>query len=284
MLKTLNQEEYEQYIDFAYTLALDISKSAFPSYCDGIKTKVDFIERSKRCFERTHEEILLFVHEGSVEGWIHYYALPEDDYVSFCAFNIRNHAGIAVDEVITYLGEKYSCCRLYFGLPEENNEVISRLESLHFSKEEESFVDILHFDNSPISLPVGELVPVTKRNFSDFAKLHEVHDDDMYWNNLRLQAVIEDWKIYLIYENEIPVGAIYFTYMDKGMMEIFGVDYASSQYDMQIFNNLLLCALHEAKNAGMKHVVFFTGSDEHPWTKQLGFQMLSKYVLYSKDI
>lgn len=284
MLRPLDRHEFDKYVDFAYSMALDLTKSAYPTYCDGIKTKADFVHQAKRAFERENEEILLFEHDGSIEGWIHYYALPEDQYVSFCAFNVRNHAAVAVDEVVAYLAQKYGGCNLYFGLPAQNEAVISHLETLQFVKEDENYVDVLHFEDYQASEPVSGIVRVTKKNFSAFAGLHKVHDEDMYWNNLRLLAAIEDWNIYLLYENGSAVGTIYFCYIDGTMMEIFGTDYADEQFSSEVFCKLLTHALNEGKHAGMQHLVFFTDEEDHPTVAQLGFNLVSKYVLYSKRI
>lgn len=284
MLRPLQEQEFDHYVDFAYALALDLAKSAYPTYCDGIKTRADFIQQAKRAFGREHEEILLFEHDGSIEGWIHYYALPEDRYVSFCAFNVRQCAAAAVDEVIAYLAQKYSGCDLYFGLPAQNEAVISRLESLRFVKEDENYVDVLHFEDHHASEPVSGVIRVTKENFGAFAELHKVHDEDMYWNNPRLLAAIEDWNIYLLYENGSAVGAIYFCCINGTMMEIFGIDYAGDRFSSGVFRKLLTHALNEGKAAGMRHLVFFTGEEDHPTAARIGFKLVSRYVLYSKRI
>ncbi len=60
MLRTLKQEEFEQYAEFAFSLVLDLSKSSYPTYTDGIKTKEDFIRTAKKALEKENEEILLF--------------------------------------------------------------------------------------------------------------------------------------------------------------------------------------------------------------------------------
>ena len=48
MLIKPTREEGETYIDFAYELALDPSRSGYPTYADGIKTKEDFAEQPWR--------------------------------------------------------------------------------------------------------------------------------------------------------------------------------------------------------------------------------------------
>ena len=52
MLRSCSKEDFDLYADFAYELALDLTKSGYPTYCDGVKTKERFIERSLKAFDR----------------------------------------------------------------------------------------------------------------------------------------------------------------------------------------------------------------------------------------
>ena len=78
MLRTCSRAEFEAYSNFAYELAMDPTRSAYPTYRDGIKTMETFLRRSRKAFERDAEEMLLFEDDGEVQGLIHYYWLPED--------------------------------------------------------------------------------------------------------------------------------------------------------------------------------------------------------------
>ena len=283
MLKILKEENFYEYIDFAYDLALNLEKSVYPTYTDGIKTKEDFIDRALNAYKTENEEILLFEMNGKVEGWIHYYALPEDEYVSLCAFNINNHIEKAIDEFISYISSKYSGCTLYFGLPTENTTIIYYLEQLNFEKQEECNVDVLLFNNYVPLKEEMETVRITRDNYSDFEILHKVHDEDMYWNNKRIKEEVEKWDIFLIKENDQPLGTIYYYCLDS-FMEIFGVDYLNNQYDEAIFKALLTKSLNEGKQSGMESLTYFNDDIEHKIISQLGFNHVSKYVLYTKVI
>ena len=57
MLRIPTANEFEEYSERAYVLALDPSRSSFPSYADGIKTTEDFLAIAKRGFESENEEI-----------------------------------------------------------------------------------------------------------------------------------------------------------------------------------------------------------------------------------
>lgn len=283
MLKKLEEKDFDQYVEFAHSLALDQSKSAYPTYTDGIKTKEDFITRAKKAFARENEEILLFEVAGKVEGWIHYYALIEDKCLSFCAFNINEHAEIATKEFIQYASEKYSGFTLQFGLPTVNVAVRATLEKLDFNKVDECNVDVMHFEQYHVQKEMVDTVKVTQENYSEFAKLHARSDEDMYWNTERILESLDEWHIYLLYRSGEVAGAIYYMYYDI-MMEIFGIDYAGDRFDETVFRHLLVKALNEGKKDGVSNLIFFNGTEEHGIVVDAGFEHVGEYVLYEKLI
>ncbi len=284
MLRVLQEEELEKYIDFAYTLALDLSKSVYPTYADGVKTKEDFVARSRKAFGRENEEILLFEINEAVQGWIHYYVLKEDGYISFCSFNMNAYAELAVDEFLDYISGRHKGNVLYFGLPTENVAVLQHLIELNFLKEDEEYVDVLFFNEYEMLANNSPIVKVSKDNYSEFAKIHRIHDEDMYWNNERLYNDLDNWNIYLYYEESKVVGTIYYCFNVESMMEIFGVDYVDGCFNSKVFMQLMIKALNEGKNAGMKYLVFFHNENEHDMVEELGFRHVSKYVLYTREV
>lgn len=125
MLRICSKEEYKQYVDFVYEIALDPSKSGYPIYSDGIKTKDMFLSRSGQAFSRDTEAILLFEYEGIVEGWIHYYVLPEDKYISTVSFNILFHTEKALREFLELIHKQYKGYELYLGYPMDNVKAVN---------------------------------------------------------------------------------------------------------------------------------------------------------------
>lgn len=283
MLRELEQEEFATYVDFAYSLASDLEKSVYPTYADGLKTKSDFVERARKAYQRENEEILLFEADGTVEGWIHYYALKEDNYLSFCSFNIANGVERAIDEFISYAELKYSGCTVYFGFAKQNERMRTRLEELAFEKQEECNVDVLCFDTFAYLPEECETIKVMRENYSEFAALHKMSEEDMYWNSERMLEKLEEWNIYLLYKAGKVNGAIYFCSYGTSM-EIFGIDYAEQQYDERIFKALLIKALNEGKRLGMTDLTYFNDDAEHAVIEEMGFRHVSKYVLYTKEL
>ena len=87
MLIPLQEKDFDKYVDFAYELALDPARTFYPVFFDGIKTKEDFIARARKAFSKPEDEILLYQTDGAVEGWLHYYHLPEDHYIQLYSFS-----------------------------------------------------------------------------------------------------------------------------------------------------------------------------------------------------
>lgn len=73
MLVKAAKEDIEQYMDFAYSLALDQTKSGYPLWSDGVSTKEKFVDYVWKSYHNEDREILLFVIDGAVEGWIQFF-------------------------------------------------------------------------------------------------------------------------------------------------------------------------------------------------------------------
>jgi N-acetylglutamate synthase-like GNAT family acetyltransferase len=132
MLRLCSEKEFDQYKDFAYELAMDLTKSGYPTYCDRIKTKAMFIDRSLKAFERETEQLLLYELEGQVQGMIHLYWMPEDHYLSTSLFLINKNTERAISEFCAYAREKFNGYDLYLGFPADNHGAVSYLTNHGF--------------------------------------------------------------------------------------------------------------------------------------------------------
>ena len=164
MLKPLTKDNYKNYLDWAYGLALDMSHSGYPTYADGLKTRAEFDENAVLAHEREHEGALLFEDEGKTLGYIHYFALPEDKYLDTRAF----------------LGQKYPGFTMHFGFSEQNTRAVNHLIELGWPLDEESLVAVMKFEEYTPRPETAELVHITAENFERFAALH-AHMDGKIW-------------------------------------------------------------------------------------------------------
>lgn len=284
MLRALKQEEFEQYAEFAFSLALDLSKSGYPTYTDGIKRKEDFLDTARKAFEKDNEEILLFSLEGEVKGWIHYYFLPEDNYLCPESFLTESSPETAVEEFICYVSEKYSGADLYMSFPEENKRVIAYLKADGFRQLEHSYPQVMHLEEYTLHRASKQAIRLTEEMYEAFAQLHDTQAGEMYWNSERIKKALDDWSIYAYYENGQMLGALYC--LNEGLMlEIFGIDFLDGVFREDCYRALMAECLNDAKNRGDKHLTYFAEEErELAILQEFGFHGIGTYVCYSKRI
>lgn len=284
MLRIPTANEFEEYSERAYVLALDPSRSSFPSYADGIKTKEDFLAIAKRGFESENEEIYIFEHGGEMRGWIHFYVLTEDKYIGIEAFETDGFEKEQFAEFAALLKEKYAGYEVTAGFPSQNERAVSAAIENGFEIIEESAVNILFFSNYEPQPESGRVEPLTKKNLAVFAKLHD--KVEMYWNTKRLTEAYFDgdkWRIYLTEKNG-KAAAIYFVFAGN-IAEIFGLDF-SDGFDGTAAEELLTAALNEAKkNVSAKAMYWFTEDErETELAKRFGAEKFTDYKAFCLHI
>lgn len=281
MLRKLSENEYKQYLDFAYELSLDLSRSCYPTYADGLKTRADFDEVAARAFNREHNELLLFEEGGEALGLIQYYAIPEDSYAQVQLFSVKKNVRQAAEELVAYLRGRWAGFMFYFGISETNREAAEALEGMGFQLYETNHVGVLRFEEYTPQREEQAPVRINRENFPRFAALHA--PVDIYWDNAHLLEDLDNWHIYLLEEDGQALGGIYFRYVDQSM-EIFGIDFPGDVFQPEVFRALMLRAMNQAKADGMADMTFFHGDEERPVVEGLGIRRLDLYQGYSKRL
>lgn len=285
MLRKLKENEFKEYIDFAYLLAKDLSKSAFPIYTDGVKDKACFYEVAQRGIERENHEILLFEKDGIVEGWIHYYYLEEDKYLGANTILINNGYAQALEELLDYWKNKFAGYSWNMYFPEENQEAISFLKKQGYTDQGREYVNVLLFEDYVVQQDSKNVILVDKENFELFRIVHSQFEDDMYWTSDRIEKCMEDWEIFVCVENEKCLGAVYYNGKGEEDLEIFGIDVIDSVGKNIIIENLLIACLNRAKQCDAKSMYFF---NEDVFTQELsikvGFECKTVAHYFSEEL
>lgn len=280
MLRLCTEEELSLYVDFSYELATNLEKSGYPTYCDGIKTKEMFIEQLKKVFDRENEEILLFEYEGKVEGLIHYYWIPEDDYIATSGFNINKATEQAMSEFLSFVGERFKGYDLFLGFPVENKAAVEYLERQGFECIENDYNNTAFMDKIT-DIPKGtNLIRIGKENYDNFKLLHDQIEGDMYWNSERIYDNLDNWVIFVKEKEGIPQGAVYYMDASDGWYEIFGIDMKNEEVEQDVFRELLCAALMDVKNRGGRVMTFFCEKESEPITLECGFTCVGNYLCY----
>ena len=280
MLRICTEKEFDRYVDFAYGLALDPEKSGYPTYCDGIKTKAMFVERSLKAFERETEQMLLFEHEGEVQGLIHFYWIPEDRYLQTNCFNINRMPEQALAEFLAYVSERFHGYDLFMGFPAANHAAVQFFAEHGFECIEDDYNNTA-FPDRLSELPVGgSLVRIGRENYDLFRTLHSQIEGDMYWDSDRISDDLDNWIIFVKERDGKPRGAVYSVDIDDDWSEIFGIDMDQGTHDPEAFTELLSAALMDAKHRNIRAVTFFCEEEYQETAVKCGFTCIGHYLCH----
>ena len=283
MLRPCSESEFEKYIDFAYELTTDPTKSGYPTYCDKIKTKEMFIARSREAFCRETEQMLLFEYDGEVQGFIHLFLIPEDNYLSTLGFNTGNGTEQALAEFLAFVGERYGGYDLFLGFPADNVSAVDFLRRHGFECIEDDYNNTAFLDECNLIKSSGT-VRIGRDNFESFRALHAQVEADMYWTSERIFAAIDSWNILMIEKDGEPQGAVYYMNADDGWYEIFGIDINNGEYSPALFRELLNAALHDAGSRGGRVMTFFCEEKYDVAARECGFICIGRYLLYKTHL
>ena len=282
MLRPLEPSERNACIDFAYPLALDPARSGYPTWCDGMKTREDFIDAVGKAFSRPDKKALLFTRDGQTEGLIAFDCLEEDRYLHPYVFDIRRDTGTALAEFVDWCRERWPGFTVDFGFPAENVEATGWLDEQGIPCNERSWNFLLDLDGcEPLPEPSG-VKRITAENFEDFAAIHRRIEGDMYWNCERVRGTLRDWAIFITGEGE-SAGEVLMT-LDDGHphQEIFALGFVDGQYREGPFRALLTAALNCLKEKGARWLTFFVdeGCPEGEVLKELGFRLVGTFICH----
>lgn len=271
------EDEINDYIDFAYNIVIDQTRSSYPIFTDGIKQKQDFIKHTEKCSTRNDYETLLFIYNDELEGLIQFFLIQEDKYLQLCGFNIKSKTEEGLKEFLNYIQDKYHDFDFYFGFPDTNIKAISFLKNHGFLCIEQAYNNTMVFDKYTLREDNKNIVKVSKENFNEFRKLH-ITDPETYWNSDRIFKNLDKWNIYLYYENNQAIGAI----LERND-EIFGLDYLNGVFNEETYLFLVIKILNDLKLKGTKFLTFFNDENSQALALRLGFDFVGKYVLYIRE-
>lgn len=278
MLVKATKEDIEQHMDFAYSLALDQTKSGYPLWSDGVSTKEEFVDFVWKSYRNDNREILLFVIDGAVEGWIQFFYIEQDRYLQTNGFLINKNTEQALTEFLEYACAHFTGYDLYLGFPKRNTNASSFLQKRSCRLIEESYHDIFVVDGSTIQAEMDGIVRVTESNFSEFRKIHQT-DPETYWSSERIFSVLNEWLIYLLYREDIAVG-----YVCARNGEISALGYRDDIFDKSVYKALVTVILRDLQAAGYKHMIFFNDEESQSAALDLGFSCVGEYVLYIERV
>ncbi len=265
MLTRLTAGEVPAYFDAFWPAALDLQRSGYPTYTDGIKTRADWEEHILRPAKEDWGEVLLHRHGGQPNGLIAI-ELVDEEYLSLPVCLCRAHQRDMLEELLDDLTARYPGRTLWMGFAPENEE------RLAFAKERgfELLDDTVNWNiraERPGPLP-ADVQRVTAENYAHFRSLWT--DESIYWNAERIAKAMDRW---LLFTTRDAAAAC----MDEGvLLEIFGF----------MGNPAAMGKLMEAclNHSGGRPLTYFAEREETPVMESLGFRRISGYVCYQKTL
>lgn len=282
MLIKATVEDINKYGEFAYGLALNPAKSCYPTYCDGIKTKADFLSAAEYALSKETSEVLLFSIDGNVEGWISYYWIPEDKYLQLDGFNINHGTEQALKELIDLIEARFHSYTAYFGYPRDNRDAINFLTEHGFRCIEQDWNHSFYFDGYEPKEYRTCVEKIFRQNFDKFRSVYHANSET-YWNADRIFETIDDWIIFVYNQADDPIATVFLTGGD-GYYEIYGTEFEDGIFRENVFRELLIASLNECKCLDAKYMTYFCGEDEKPILSELGFKCVGQYVLYIQSL
>lgn len=276
MLRPVCLEELDVLIDAFWPVALDLTRSTYPTYTDGVKTRADFAETIRRAHQADWGEVLVHVCDGAVNGLL-VTDEADDVYVSLHVCLTHVHQPECLAETLAYLCAKHPGKTLWLGFAPENTEMLAFAEAMGFRLLDDSVNWNIALDAwNPQESELSSL-PVTHGNYAAFRALWT--DADMYWNADRISAALEQWTLFITADGRGAVAC-----MDEGvMLEIFGFQYRDG-YDEAVHRALLTACLNSAKANGAKYLTYFSAPEEAAVMQSQGFRRVSDYRCYEKKL
>ncbi len=265
MLTRLAAGEVPAHFDAFWPAALDLQRSGYPAYTDGVKTRADWEEHILRAAEEDWGKVLLHWHDGQPNGLIAV-ELVDEDYLSLPVCLCRAHQREMLEELLIDLTARYPGRTLWLGFAPENTERLAFAKARGFALLDDA-VNWNIRDWQAVPLP-ADVQRVTKENYAHFRSLWT--DGTFYWNADRIEAAFDKWLLFTLRDAAVAC-------MDEGvMLEIFGF-----MGNPAAMGELMKACLNAS---GGRPLTYFAGAEENAVMEALGFRRVSGYVCYQKKL
>lgn len=272
-------DDIDARIDEFWFVALDLTRSTYPTYTDGIKTREDFADTLHRAAGADWGEVLLHVHGDEVNGLIVIDQVDEE-YVSLRVCLTYAHQRECLNEVLAHIVAKHAGRTLWLGFAPENADLLALARENDFGLLDDSTNWTLHLDDWAMQPEDAHVVAVKRTNYADFRAVWT--DTGMYWNADRIWEAFDQWTLHVYRDEQGVLGAVA-CMNDDVAAEIFGFQCVAG-CDECIHRALLVSCINAVKSVGTRHLTYFTDRGEAEWIAETGFRRVSDYVCYKKRL
>lgn len=273
MIRTCDKNTFDAYADYFYQLAQNKKNAAFPLYCDGVKTKEDYLKTVYQSFEREDEDLLIYEKDGKVQGLFQIFFIQEDRYSGVQFAVVNGDFAEALQELLKIISEKYNGFTFNVYFSEENESGISFFKMKGYEAETEESVFVRSLKNYCSVEYKNDVVQIGADNFYIFEKVHKRFEDGMYWTSDRIYRCLKDWEIFAKDQ-----GVVFFNRRSEDA-EIFGLEITGK--NTTVAEDLLRAALDSAKNLGARSMYYFSEKSFETAAVNAGFEKLADAYFYT---
>ncbi len=279
MLRSLTAAEMQAQLAAFWPVALDLTRSGYPTYTDGVKTFDDFSATVRHAVEEPWGEVLVHVYQGEVNGLIVVEQVDEE-YLSLPVCLASAHQEALLNELLDHLMAHYPGRTLWLGFAPENIERLAYAKANGFALLDDTTnwqFPLASWTKTAVDRSVAA---ISRDNYADFRSLWT--DAEMYWNADRIAEDLDRWHLFVCADDAGPTAAVA-CMKDRDMQEIFGFMY-KGHYDASCHAGLLCACLNTAQRDGSRDLTYFAGAEENAVMAEMGFQRVSGYVCYEKRL
>ncbi len=232
-IKNITEDTIDAAIQFSFDICLEATARSYPLFDSIEKLKSEY----KRCINKKNRELLGCYSDNKLVGVLCFYYLPEDNYLQTTALYAEKGNPHVIALFLSYIESHYKHCDIIIGIEPTYEIAMSTLSQFAYQLVDNSIDFRLNMDEKmSINFPISESVKkIDASNFDQYLRFHKDNIDANagYWTADRISEHKDKWDIYVIYENEMIVSAIYCTTHSNKLSEVFGA-FSSSETQMEI--------------------------------------------------
>ncbi|MFC3927060.1 hypothetical protein ACVR05_03390 [Streptococcus caprae] len=277
MWEELTRQNYQYYLPLAYEWSQKIEQTAFPLFCDGVKTRDDFYRWAQEGIERENEHLLIYKIGNQPIAWIHYFVLQDEKQLGLCTFFIIKSVATVMSDLMQLFQQFYCQYKLIFYVPHQNYHLCTVLDQIG-QKIDKQYVDIAHLDNLTAQDSIETVQLVTSENRT---QLNDLLAKIEYGNHIAERLLTEPhiWDVFIYLSNHQPIAILYASHKNPIIHEIFGI-VTIKKVTEGVIADLVRASLSHSRSNEARFLYFFTDDKEHAIVSQLGFKMLTKAICY----
>ena len=251
--------------------AQDVTRSAYPTYADGVKTYADFAAHLRSAHASDWGEVLL--HDDDALLLIE---AEDEAYVSLRLW-AKGRQSAALAEALAWLRAHDAGYTLWLGFAPENAEMLAFARENGFALLDDSVNWVLPLEGHTPSPADASVRRVTREEYYAFRAVWT--DQTMYWNADRIRDAFDRWTLFITRDGRAAVACM----NDAVAPEIFGFQYRGG-YDAAAHRALMAAVIRDGCESGAKHLNYFADHEESGVMTALGFRRVSDYVCYETKL